>query len=81
MVNKEIQNKQKTKIGTTPNDENGKKSPITLNDAKKKARNSANKSTNDDLVKDIYQNVSLFLVIFFFNGFRSRIHDLCLCVP
>lgn len=46
----------------TTNDENGKKTTITLNEAKKKARNSATRSTNDVLVKDIYQNVSLFLV-------------------
>lgn len=61
MVNKDIQSKQetKTKIGVTPNDENAKKPAITLNEAKKKARNSATKSTNEVLVKDIYQNVSV----------------------
>lgn len=51
-----------TKMDITTNDENGKKTTITLNEAKKKARNSATRSTNDVLVKDIYQNVSLFLV-------------------
>lgn len=45
-------------------DENGshKKSTITLNEAKRKARNSATKSTNEILVKDIYQNVSSLVV-------------------
>lgn len=64
MVNKDLKNKQQTKMGITQNDENGKKTAITLNEAKKKARNSATKSTNEVLVKDIYQNVSIqFCVI------------------
>lgn len=64
MVNKDLQNKQQTKMGITQNDEHGKKTAITLNEAKKKARNSATKSTNEVLVKDIYQNVSIqFCVI------------------
>lgn len=68
MVNKDLQNKQtnKTKIGPTTNDENGKKTTITLTEAKKKARNSATKSTNEVLVKDIYQNVSVFMRFDFF---------------
>lgn len=55
MVNKDTQNKT---------EENGKKSAITLNEAKKKARNSATRSNNDVLVKDIYQNVSEFIDFF-----------------
>lgn len=65
MVNKDLQNKQLTKgnkinasVANTMAEENGKKPQITLTEAKKKARNSATKSTNDILVKDIYQNVS-----------------------
>lgn len=60
MVNKDLQKQQpnRTKMNTTPNDENGKKSTITLNEVKKKARNSATRSSNEILVKDIYQNVS-----------------------
>lgn len=60
MVNKDLQAKQAAKANTavTTNEENGKKTPITLNEAKKKARSSASKSTNEVLVKDIYQNVS-----------------------
>lgn len=69
MVNKDLQNKQQAKakfgvVSTT--EDNGKKSTITLNEAKKKARNSATKSTNEILVKDIYQNVSNFFGIFLF---------------
>lgn len=67
MVNKDLNKKQTNKTITmdiTPNDENGKKTAITLNEAKKKARNSATKSTNEVLVKDIYQNVSVFLKVF-----------------
>lgn len=62
MVNKDLQSKQqaKAKIGIVSSDDNGKKSTITLNEAKKKARNSATKSTNEIVVKDIYQNVSNF---------------------
>lgn len=68
-VNKNIQNNKcaepppKTKLNGTATmnneQENGIKKPtITLNEAKRKARNSATKSTNEILVKDIYQNVS-----------------------
>lgn len=46
---------------TSTTDENGKKSTITLTEAKKKARNSATKANNEGLVKDIYQNVSKWL--------------------
>lgn len=61
---------------------NGKKPiTITLNEAKRKARNSATKSTNEILVQDIYQNVSvcvmclaLFMFIIFINN------DLTKCV-
>lgn len=56
--NKQHEPKTKTNISTMNNEENGKKSTITLDEAKRKARNSATKSTNEILVKDIYQNVS-----------------------
>lgn len=60
MVNKDIESKQQArdKVGLTSNDDNGKKTTITLNEAKKMARNSAAKSINEMSVKDIYQNVS-----------------------
>lgn len=64
MVNKDLQAKAKIS-GTVPiEDKNGKKTAITLNEAKKKARNSATKSTNEILVKDIYQNVSNIVEFF-----------------
>ncbi|XP_055298370.1 histone deacetylase 6 isoform X3 [Sitodiplosis mosellana] len=61
MVNKDLQNKQQAQANNisaaaTTAEGNGKKSQITLNEAKKKARNSATKSTHETLVKDIYQN-------------------------
>lgn len=69
MVNKDLQNKQQSKakfgVVSTTTEDNGKKSTITLNEAKKKARNSATKSTNEILVKDIYQNVSNLIGILF----------------
>lgn len=62
MVNKDTQSKPQTraKVGVISTDENGKKPTITLNEAKKKARSSASRSTKSDdvMVKDIYQNVS-----------------------
>lgn len=72
MVNKELEKKQqqRTRIGIVaakPNEngkkltENGKKSSITLTEAKQKGRekkdNQQQSSDSDDLVKDIYQNV------------------------
>lgn len=66
MVNKDLQGKQTNNaaIGITTTDENGKKSTITLTEAKKKARNSGTKANNEVLVKDIYQNVSMAGVFF-----------------
>lgn len=63
MVNKDIQNKEKSKpkVGIS-NDDDGKKTTISLNEAKKKARSCATKSNNEILVKDIYQNVSIVLI-------------------
>lgn len=63
MVNKDTQNKQPASTKVRTSEENGKKSTITLNEAKKKARNSATRSNNDILVKDIYQNVSKLLIL------------------
>lgn len=78
MVNKELQNKQLTKgdkinatVSKTMAEDNGKKAQITLTEAKKKARNSATKSTNE-IVKDIYQNVSNFLDFFFSKSSASE---------
>lgn len=60
----EFKTKTSNTIATMNNEENGtKKSTITLNEAKRKARNSATKSTNEILVKDIYQNVSSLVVL------------------
>lgn len=59
MVNKDTQGQQQTKaLKSNVMPSNGKKPNITLNEAKKKGRNSSTKSTNDAVVKDIYQNVS-----------------------
>lgn len=78
MVNKELDKAQRKlqpqlRVGAQPpaaatatnSTDNGRKAPITLNEAKKKgreqsSRNSSAKSSDDDtIVKDIYQNVSL----------------------
>lgn len=63
--NKRQELKAKTNNITTMNNEENtnKKVSITLNEAKRKARSSATKSTNEILVKDIYQNVSAFISV------------------
>lgn len=99
MVNKEMEKKHQLRVGITPanntatanvNSENGKKTSITLNEAKKKGRerssqNSSAKSSDDDtIVKDIYQNVSddfhLKFDFFFSWWFSSGISIIIDCI-
>lgn len=68
MVNKDFDKKQqqRKKLGIVSSDENSKKSSISLNEAKKKARekNQRSPAADDDiLVKDIYQNVCIYLTL------------------
>lgn len=64
---------QRLRVGQTPisNDMANKKTALTLNEAKKKGRerssqNVSSKSSDDDtIIKDIYQNVSIFRVIYY----------------
>ncbi|XP_031628963.1 histone deacetylase 6 isoform X2 [Contarinia nasturtii] len=56
MVNKDIQSQQAKTMPSNELQATGKKPNITLNEVKKKARSSASKSTNETVVKDIYQN-------------------------